>query len=279
MLSSEHEQLLETLLELRPGKPAVVVITSSRLTAGAEILEFLSSRFGFEAADTLLGEAPLSEGAQPMRRFIHGLPFLSPSDRSDFLGALNRGRDRIETLSNQVVLWLHEDDLGEFFSVAPDLASWVDEVLRWGGEPVVRRIYSPWVHIPREVEDVAVLDAQRQGDEVLRGTNSSSVPLWIPGARGERIVPERLHAFMAEIATTDSIPQLYGGIQGDSEARAPRAREGTVEQSMRMLERTRADEVTRDSTSRAIAPDETSTSCSGRPRIGAAVSPYARSSM
>jgi len=207
MLSPEHEQILETLLELRPGKPAIVVITSRRLTAGAEILEFLSSRHGFDVADVLEGEDPLSERASSRRRLIVGLPFLPLKERRSFLAALNRGRDRIETLSNQVVLWLYEDDLGEFFSAAPDLAAWVDEVLRWEGPPVERQLYS----VNARVSDDHVMSLMRppgaENGIVTRGSSSPTPYVWIDDSR-HCIAPERVEAFLLEIEATGPRPTL-----------------------------------------------------------------------
>lgn len=199
MLPRDQEQLLQTLLDLRPDGPALVVIVSRRMTAGAEIVDYSSSRLGFEVVDLLEGAPPLADLDRfGRRRLLHGLPFLTPPRRRAVLDRLNRGRDLIERLSLQLVVWVLDEDQEEFSAVAPDLASWVDEWLPWEGEPEPREVYALQAAPPH-------LDT-REPQHETRGGGSAAPVVWIPDDVGELVDPERVDELLREISLIAGAP-------------------------------------------------------------------------
>ncbi|MEM9458901.1 MAG: hypothetical protein AAGF11_32280 [Myxococcota bacterium] len=207
MLRPEHERLLETLIELRPEGPVIAVIASRRITAGPEIEDFLTSRHGFEVVDVLSNEAPLSNDGQKSRlRLVYGLPFLPESERHALLGRLNRGRDRIETLSLQFVVWVLDEDLGELASVAPDLAAWVDEQLHWEGSLEPRELYG--LRALPAVEEQNILRRFRPPDLATRSIGQPPPLLWLPRAYREHADAARVTRVADELEVLGTRPRF-----------------------------------------------------------------------
>lgn len=209
MLPRDQEQLLQTLLDLRPDGPALVVIVSRRMTAGAEIVDYSRSRLGFEVVDLLEGSPPLADLDQlGRRRLLHGLPFLTPPRRRALLDRLNRGRDLIERLSLQLVVWVLDEDQEEFSAVAPDLASWVDEWLPWEGEPEPREVYALQAAPPH-------LDTRELQHET-RGGGSAAPVVWIPDDLRELVDPERLDKLLRELSLIAGPPVVARSLPNEA---------------------------------------------------------------
>ena len=192
MLSPRDSQLLAALLELRADGPAIAVVWSHELSAGLALREWITKTHGFTALDLSADPGPLSPAEASRRRFIGDLPFLTADERRRHLTALNRSRDRIESLSLQLVLWMQHEDLPDLASHAPDLFAWVDELLEWRTQaalPFESPQHSPSALRPgprREHSATLVTQPQRTQLDVhrLRRLEQDTNTLWRdnPGA-------------------------------------------------------------------------------------------------